>query len=86
MKTMGIFEAKTCFSQLCDTIAASGSPVLVQRRGKPLVLITPPPAEQNLERDDIYTAWKHWQKKEDEDAPEFPEVWKMRTDKGSVPF
>lgn len=86
MKTIGIFEAKTHFSRLCEAVAASGDPVLVQRRGQPLVLITQPPAAQDSGREDIHTAWKRWQENEEEDASEFPEVWKMRTEKTALPF
>jgi prevent-host-death family protein len=41
MKTAGIFEAKTKLSELCDEVARTGEPVLVTRRGKPLVRIDP---------------------------------------------
>jgi len=41
MKTAGIFEAKTKFSQLCDEVARTGESVMVTRRGKPLVRIDP---------------------------------------------
>ena len=41
MKTVGIFEAKTRLSEICDEVARSGASVLVTRRGKPLVRIEP---------------------------------------------
>ena len=41
MKTIGLFEAKTKLSEICDTIARTGQPVIVNRRGKPLVGISP---------------------------------------------
>ena len=41
MKTVGIFEAKTKLSELCEEVAATSEPVTVTRRGKPLVRITP---------------------------------------------
>jgi prevent-host-death family protein len=41
MKTVGIFEAKTKLSELCDEVARSGRSVVVTRRGKPLVRIDP---------------------------------------------
>jgi prevent-host-death family protein len=41
MKTIGLFEAKTKFSEICEKVAAKGVPVLVTRRGKPLVRIDP---------------------------------------------
>jgi len=41
MKTIGLFEAKTKFSAICEQVASRGVPVLVTRRGKPLVRIDP---------------------------------------------
>ena len=41
MKTVGIFEAKTRLSEICDEVARSGTGVVVTRRGKPLVRIDP---------------------------------------------
>lgn len=36
---MGLFDAKNCFSGVCDEVAKSGEPLVVTRRGKPLVRI-----------------------------------------------
>lgn len=41
MKTVGIFEAKTKLSELCEQVAESREPVVVTRRGAPLVRIDP---------------------------------------------
>lgn len=41
MKTVGIFEAKTTLSAICDEVARNLEPVTVTRRGKPLVCIEP---------------------------------------------
>ena len=41
MKTIGIFEAKTKLSQICETIAATGKPSIIAKHGKPLVKIVP---------------------------------------------
>ena len=41
MKSVGIFEAKTRLAELCATVASSGEPLTVTRRGKPLVRIEP---------------------------------------------
>jgi prevent-host-death family protein len=41
MKAIGLFEAKTKFSEICDTVAAKGVAVVITRRGKPLVRIEP---------------------------------------------
>jgi prevent-host-death family protein len=41
MKTVGIFEAKTKLSDLCDEVARIGMSVLITRRGLALVRIDP---------------------------------------------
>jgi len=44
MNAIGLFEAKTKFSAICERVAAQGVGVVVTRRGKPLVTIEPVPA------------------------------------------
>jgi len=41
MKTIGLFDAKNRFSELCETVAATSEPVVVTRRGRPLVQVVP---------------------------------------------
>lgn len=41
MNQIGIFEAKTRLSEICDTVSRSGEAVIVTRRGQPLVRIEP---------------------------------------------
>lgn len=41
MTAIGLFEAKTKFSEICERVAAQRAPVVVTRRGKPLVRIEP---------------------------------------------
>jgi prevent-host-death family protein len=41
MKTVGLFEAKTRLSEICEDVSKSGKGVTVTRRGKPLVRIEP---------------------------------------------
>ena len=77
MKTIGIFEAKTHFPSLCQEVARSQSPILVQKRGQPLVIISPVNPKMGQVREDIYEAWKGWKGKED--TADFLEVWKERT-------
>ncbi|MBI5385066.1 MAG: type II toxin-antitoxin system prevent-host-death family antitoxin [Verrucomicrobia bacterium] len=43
MNAIGLFEAKTKFSAICERVAARGVAVVVTRRGKPLVTIEPIP-------------------------------------------
>lgn len=41
MKTVGLFEAKTKLSEICEEVARSKRPIVISRRGKPLVQIMP---------------------------------------------
>ena len=41
MKALGIYEAKTKLSEICERVAHTGEPVVVTRRGVPLVQIHP---------------------------------------------
>jgi|WetSurMetagenome_2_1015567.scaffolds.fasta_scaffold604467_2 prevent-host-death family protein len=41
MKTIGLFEAKTKLSQICEEVAKTHVPVTITRRGKALVCIEP---------------------------------------------
>ena len=41
MRQVGLFEAKTKLSEICEEVARSGESVVVTRRGKPLVRIEP---------------------------------------------
>jgi len=41
MKTIGIFEAKTRLSEICEEVARTGRPAEISRRGKPYVRIVP---------------------------------------------
>lgn len=78
MKIVGIFEAKTRFPALCESVAASRVPVLVSRRGRPLVMIEPIRKEMVGGRPDIHAAWKAWKAAHAELSGDFPEVWRQR--------
>jgi prevent-host-death family protein len=41
MNTIGIFEAKTKLSQICEQVHNTNEPVLITKRGVPLVRIEP---------------------------------------------
>jgi prevent-host-death family protein len=41
MTEIGLFEAKTKLSEICARVAAQKAPVIVTKRGKPLVRIEP---------------------------------------------
>lgn len=79
VKSVGIFEAKTHFPGICDEIVASGTPVTISRRGKPLVVISPVPAGSQTEREDILAATAHWQAASSPQDDDFPDVWEERS-------
>lgn len=66
MKILGVFEAKTKFSEVCDEVFRTGRSVLVTKRGHPLVRIDPVAA---------YSAAKSevWEVRERLDPSELPE-------------
>ena len=41
MKTIGLFEAKTKLSELCEEVASTGQACTITRRGQPLVRLEP---------------------------------------------
>lgn len=41
MKTLGMFEAKTRFSEVCSDVVETGEPRVVTKRGRPFVKIVP---------------------------------------------
>ncbi|MCK5198308.1 MAG: type II toxin-antitoxin system Phd/YefM family antitoxin [Spirochaetales bacterium] len=41
MKAIGIFEVKTKISEICETVKETHEPVLITKRGKPMVRIIP---------------------------------------------
>lgn len=87
VKTIGIFEAKTKLPSVCAEVAGTGEPVLVSRRGKPLVMISPPPPPLVNEKPDVHTAWKEWTARHgDTGGDDFPEVGQMRRDRTESPF
>ena len=44
-KEIGLFEAKTKLSEICETVATTRRPIVITRRGRPLVRIDPLPDE-----------------------------------------
>lgn len=86
MDEIGIFEAKTKFPGLCDQVVRSGSPVLVRRRGTPLVIVSP--ANLPVHHDQgILDRWKAWESDQPEtEDSDFPEVWTMRRNNAQSPL
>ena len=75
---VGIFEAKTKFTALCEEVARTGLPTLVQKRGKPLVMVSPAPVGLGEDRADILAELREWEANHKQERGDFPEVWKMR--------
>lgn len=89
MKAVGIFEAKTKLSGLCEEVSRTRLPLLLKRRGKPLVIISPAPPQATKNRMGIWEEWKQWAgdaSEEDQNQDDFPEVWNMRLDKKESPL
>lgn len=76
METIGIFEAKTKFTALCERVVKNGQPLVVSKRGRPMVMLAPLPISLQTERPDVLTAWRKW--REPEAGAEFPEVRQFR--------
>jgi len=76
MITIGLFEAKTKLSELCEQVAKRREPVLITRRGRPLVRIEPVGPGKGLRSSvwDERAAWeqKHGLIQEDFVLPERP--------------
>ncbi|HPD17804.1 MAG TPA: type II toxin-antitoxin system Phd/YefM family antitoxin [Planctomycetota bacterium] len=50
MDRIGVFDAKTHFSQLIDDVARHRRRVVIERRGRPLAIISP--YEETVKRDE----------------------------------
>ena len=77
---MGIFEAKTKFSEICEEVATSGEPTEISRRGKPLVRIVPLPSN----RESGSTVWDKvnaWEAAEDASDSDFERPPRKSTDR-----
>jgi prevent-host-death family protein len=61
MTTIGFYEARTHFSQLLDQVAR-GKKVLITRRGKPVAVLGPPPAEECRDVRQVIAAMKELRK------------------------
>ena len=47
METIGIFEAKTRLSEICERVSKTNEPILITKRGIPLVKIDPIKKNEN---------------------------------------
>ncbi len=91
-KTVGIFEAKTKFSELCEQVARTGKEIVVTRRGKSVVRIVPVVADAGQDhaapagvldrlRENEALYGKAGRMKQD-----FPDVWQARVSKAASPL
>jgi len=82
MTTIGLFEAKTRFSEICRRVAGSGEEVLVTLRGRPLVRLLPPMPVSAKKSSGILSDLELDEKLHGSLNPlseDFHEVWKERT-------
>ena len=79
-QTIGIFEAKTHFSEICDKVARTGEEVVVARRGRPMVRIVAVSPEPE-DRVGILARMRQTEAKHgpiDTGGEDFPDVWENR--------
>lgn len=62
MLTIGLFEAKTKLSELCEQVAKRREPVIITRRGRPLVRIEPVGPGKGMSSS-VWDARSAWEKK-----------------------
>ncbi len=82
MKSVGIFEAKTKFTALCEEVVRTNQAVVVSKCGKPMVMVSP----VSSNRPDILTAWREWTKSGGGRKNDFPKVWNFRRGAKSNPL
>ncbi len=62
MTTIGLFEAKTKLSELCEQVAKRREAVVITRRGRPLVRIEPVGPGKGMSSS-VWDARREWEKK-----------------------
>jgi len=62
MMTIGLFEAKTKLSELCEQVAKRREAVVITRRGRPLVRIEPVGPGKGMSSS-VWDARRAWEKK-----------------------
>ena len=71
MKIIGIFEAKTKLSAICEEVAKNREGVIVTRRGTPLVRIEPVVKQADTIQDRRKTYLDRYGRLEQEDTDDF---------------
>jgi hypothetical protein len=79
MKSVGIFEAKTKLTSLCEEVVRSGVAILIQKRGTPMVVLQRAEVPSHSGHPDILAAWHSWQENHLPSEVEFPQVEELRT-------
>lgn len=83
MKTIGIFEAKTRLSEVCEEVARTGEVTEISRRGKPLVRIVPLPKLRGP-RSEIWEAVEAWDAAHPERDEDFELPPRTSTDRDAL--
>lgn len=88
MKRIGIFQAKTHLSELCKEVEEKQAPYVIEKRGKPVALLSPVPPELDGKQPDILKSLDQWEKKHgrEKGKSDFPEVWKERGQPKKAPL
>jgi len=82
VKIVGLFEAKTRFSQICRQVAKTGEEVLVTNHGRPISRICPPRSPNSRTHHGILHDLRAFEKKHGplpSRGNDFPEVWLHRS-------
>jgi prevent-host-death family protein len=61
MTTIGLFEAKTKLSEVCEQVSKRREPVVITRRGHPIARIEP--ISPGLRGSSVWNARRDWEKK-----------------------
>ncbi len=62
MTTIGLFEAKTRFSEVCEQVSKRREPVVITRRGRPIARLEPIPSG-HAAGSSVWSARRDWEKK-----------------------
>jgi prevent-host-death family protein len=78
MKTIGLFEAKTKLSEICEEVAKTHVPVTITRRGKALVCIEPITEQKMSIRERLAEYTSAYGAKESDDLTDFEPAARSR--------
>jgi prevent-host-death family protein len=78
MKTIGIFEAKTKLSEICEEVARTHIPVTITRRGTALVCIEPVTEQRSSIKERREAYMRLHGTSESDDSPDFSPAARSR--------